>query len=110
MILMILLISCVGIPQPAFTTSRVVDPNAAHYTGPACLEGETCTTPAGWNEGPGTKWTPGGLEYTFTNVGDLRVIELPDGRWRTEVQTYVRAEEADNVSQCWKLEWVEIKL
>lgn len=91
--------TCEGVPKPAATVEYVLEPNAPKYAGPACLEGETCTTPAGWDTreflADGTT-----ARHRFTYAGELRAVER-NGRWESDELVMLPAA----APVCWAWQW-----
>jgi hypothetical protein len=90
---------CAGVPKPAPLVDVVIEPNAPKYSGPACLEGETCTTPADWDT---RDFQPdGSVRWVFTYVGEARAVER-NGRWETDELKMMPAP----APACWSWQWV----
>jgi hypothetical protein len=90
---------CVGVPPPRPVVDVVIESNAPKYTGPACLEGETCTTPADWDT---REFLPdGSVRHTFTNVGELRAVSHAEGVWTSEERVMLPAP----APACWAWQW-----
>jgi hypothetical protein len=86
--------TCDGVPKPELKTFVIIDPNGVRYTFP-----ESEDPPQ-----PGIRVLPtGGTEYTIAEAGGLRVIELPNGDWRTEVEVLV---DTKVYPGCWQWQWL----
>jgi hypothetical protein len=95
-----LLTGCDGVPPPAPITDVVIEPSPVSYAGPACLDGETCTTPADWDDREFL--ADGSARYTFTYVGELRAVELADGSWGSEEKVMINT---GIPGVCWAWTW-----
>jgi hypothetical protein len=93
-------LDCEGVPKLPLTTFVIFDPNAVKYTFPLCKDGETCVHT--YTDEPGVRTLPNGTEYTFTDVGGIRMNE--DGT--TDEYKLVQNSQATEPSACWKWEWV----
>ena len=83
---------------PRALVDIVIEPNAPRYAGPACLEGETCTTPAGWD--PRAFLADGSVRHAFEYVGELRAVER-NGRWESDELVMLPAP----APACWSWQW-----
>lgn len=90
--------NCDGVPKPPFQTFTVFDANGVKYTIPFLAEGETSDYT--YPEEPGVRILPNGVEYTFTDIGGLRMNE--DGT--TDEYTQV----LDPYPACWQWKWVRL--
>jgi hypothetical protein len=97
--------NCDGVDKPAPpppTTTVVIYPEVVKPFDPYCTPGEKCLPVV--DETPGVKVLPNGTtEYTFTNVGELRAVEKPDGSWATE--EYRLSLESIAFPACWQWQW-----
>jgi hypothetical protein len=85
--------NCEGVAKPELVTFVIYDPNGVRYSFP-----ESEDPPQ-----PGIKVLPsGGTEYTIAEAGGLRVTELPDGEWRTEIEVLV---DTNVYPTCWEWQW-----
>lgn len=92
-------LTCDGVPPPPPITDVVIEPNAPKYTGPACLEGETCEQPVNWDT---REFLPdGSVKYTFTYVGELRAVEI-NGVWQSEEKVMLPT---GKLPACWAWQW-----
>jgi hypothetical protein len=90
---------CAGVPPPPPLVEVVIEPNALRYTGPACLEGETCTTPADWDT---REFLPdGSVRHVFEYVGELRAVER-NGRWESDELVMLPT---GKPPACWAWQW-----
>lgn len=84
-----------------------LDPKPARYSGPACLNGEQCTTPPDWFEQDGYKLTDQGAEITYEDRGQLYTHDCPEGSVNSfwfEEDRWVK----HDAPACWKFEPVKI--
>jgi hypothetical protein len=81
---------CSDVPKPTPVTDVVIELRPAIYA-------------------EDNAWTPwsvllpdGTVQHTFTNAGEMRAVELPDGSWGSEVAQMLPAP----FPACWSWQWV----
>lgn len=91
--------TCDGVEAPAPLLDVVIEQDPTRYAGPYCAPGETCETPAGWDD---RGFFPDGTaRHEFTYVGELRAVER-NGAWESDELVMAPT---GKPPACWAWQW-----